>query len=284
MSFGQALGVHGHDSASPLRNVTVAGRARACCTASVVRWCEVSSARVMIDSVSPIQTPRANWHCLVAADEADVAAEFSYHVLRLGFSVSTIASDADVVARVVERVPQLVVASAAVVVACGLVRRELREATGNWGLGLVVVRSMREPVPNVVDRVDTDAIVRFPAPARETMAALRRAIERMTQLARRTDGHDAASPPFAVRREAHEVRVHDRWVSLSAIEFHIVEALLRSPGGLSAPTLEHHVWGGEQRPGFRGLITVMARLRKKLAPYGAGIERVPELLGYRLRW
>ena len=235
----------------------------------------------MIDSPPQVRvthTPRDR-HCLIACDDVHVIAEISYHVLRLGFTVHTTAPDGELVAAVLQRVPALLVVSCAVLAAHGpTLRRDVREATGQWTLAVVVVRVVRHHEPGPAD-AEVDAVIHGIRPSHVVAATLRRVAERLA-------AHDAldVAPPIAVRREAREVRVRDRWLRLSDIEFRLLEALLRSPAGLSDAGLEDRVWGARQREGFRGLITVVARLRKKLSPHGVGVDRAHEVAGYRLRW
>jgi DNA-binding response OmpR family regulator len=231
----------------------------------------------MIDLYTP-QRPRFDWHCLVASDDAETIAEVSYHVLRLGLTVSTTGAGSDLYAAIQRRVPQLVVVSDALLAVHGhALRRDVREATGRWGLALIVVVHADVPAD-----LDADAVIRLPQPGGAIRAVVRRVVERVATHVAAADAEP--SPPVVVRREARELRVRGRWVRLSEMEFRLVEALLRTPRGLADGTLERHVWGAPQRRGFRGLITVTARLRKKLAPYGVAVDRAPELPGYRLRW
>jgi len=226
---------------------------------------------------APSHRPRFDWHCIIASDDAETIAEVSYHVLRLGLTVSTTSASGDLYAAIQRRVPRLVVVSDTLLGVHGsALRRDVREATGRWDIALIVVVHRDVPAG-----VDADAMIRLPQSSGAIGAVVRRVVERA---ARSAAAADAPSPPFAVRREARELRVRDQWVRLSEIEFRLVEALMRTPRGLPDATLERDVWGDPQRRGFRALITVTARLRKKLAPYGVAIDRAPELTGYRLRW
>lgn len=237
----------------------------------------------MIDSLPYVTTTTAtrDRHCLIASDDVDAIAEVSYHVLRFGLTVRTTSPDAELIPAALVHVPSMVIVSRAVAEAYGEgLRRDVREATGRWALALVVLddASHITDVPEFAP-ADVDAVIRTLRPSSAVATTLRRVIDRVA-------AHEtlADAPPIAVRREAREVRVHDRWLRLSDIEFRLLEALLRSPAGLSDVGLEHRVWGAPQRRGFRGLITVVARLRKKLSPYGVGVVRAQEVAGYRLRW
>jgi DNA-binding response OmpR family regulator len=232
---------------------------------------------------SAARAARADRHCLIASDDPETIAEVGYHVARLGLTVSTTEPGADLLTAVSQRVPQLLVASMALLAGYGpTFRRDVREATGRWGLALVVV-ARGESTGAGDDHADADAVIQLPRASSAIGATLRRAVER-ADAREAALGRAGGAPPLLVRREAREVRVNGRWVRLSETELRIVEALLRSPGGLSDVGLEDRVWGAPQRRGFRGLITVVARLRRKLTPHGVGVERAPELTGYRLRW
>lgn len=100
---------------------------------------------------------------------------------------------------------------------------------------------------------------------------------------RRRDGHmrDLAVPRFRLEPDVGVVRVGDRDVVLSTLEFAVLAALVRRPGVVCPTTsLTREVWGHVQPRSARQVKHHIARIRRKLGAHGAAIESV-RAVGYR---
>lgn len=95
------------------------------------------------------------------------------------------------------------------------------------------------------------------------------------------DADGPVAPALRLEPDVGRVRIGDRAIMLSALEFAVLAALVRRPGVVCPlDSLTREVWGGVQpmRPGL--VKHHVARIRRKLGVHGAAIENV-RAVGYR---
>lgn len=166
--------------------------------------------------------------------------------------------------------------------------------------GLEVVRALRRAsqIPIIVlsargqerDKVEAldlgaDDFVSKPFSAGELMARIRAALRRAAVLRDGSDGATFRSGELFVDLGARLVRVRDREVHLTPIEFRLLEALVRHAGKvITQRQLLVEVWGPQHSEQAQYLRVYMAQLRRKIEaePARPRYLRTEPGVGYRL--
>lgn len=125
-----------------------------------------------------------------------------------------------------------------------------------------------------------DDYVTKPFSVRELVLRVRRTLDRVRPSV--DEKNVLTFQGIEIDLDRHEVRIRDRVVSLTAIEFKLLAALIRNPGHvLTRARLLEDVWGYSYFGNTRTVDTHIQRLREKLGPASDCIETIRGY-GYRV--
>jgi two-component system response regulator CpxR len=157
----------------------------------------------------------------------------------------------------------------------------LREIRNRSSMPVIMLTAKGDHVDRVVGlEIGADDYICKPFNMRELSARIRAVL-------RRADGTNGAAPrdiivaaDLVMDAKSRSVRVSGRAVSLTNVEFRLLEVLLSSAGGHVSPErLSTEVLGRDYNPFDRSLSVHVCKLRQKLGPYPCGSERIKTLRG-----
>ena len=220
---------------------------------------------------------------LIIEDEADVVDLLSMQLRKAGgFSITTAADGAEGLKKARNEAPALVVLDLMLPRMSGLeVCKILKSDSATRHLPIVMLTAKAEEVDRIVGlEFGADDYVTKPFSPREIVLRIQ-AILRRGQ-------HDGAPEnltrgPITLDEGRHRVLVSGKPVTLTAVEFKLLNMLMKRPGRVQArDRLLNEVWGYETAIDTRTVDTHVRRLREKLGKAASVIETVRGF-GYRLR-
>jgi two-component system OmpR family response regulator len=220
---------------------------------------------------------------LVVDDDPHLREVVTYALGRAGFSVRTVRDGREALVEVDRRPPDLVVLDVMMPELDGLeVCRRIR-AKGR--LPIVFLSSRDEEVDRVIGlEMGGDDYITKPFSTRELVARVRAVLRRAAPL----DPLEAEDTPLvweSLRLEpaARRVFVGEQEVILTATEFEMLAALLRSPGRvLRREVLAESTYGPGHHVADRTLDSHVSRMRRKLRASGVDPITAVRGVGYRL--
>jgi DNA-binding response OmpR family regulator len=220
---------------------------------------------------------------LVAEDDKDIADLICRYLERAGHVAEVVSSGTDVLPRVRQRTPDVLILDLMLPGFDGLeICRALRADLATAALPIIVVTARGEESDRIVGlELGADDYVTKPFSPKELVA-------RVGALLRRTRRSEAVGRPplrygpLELDRDGHGVSIDGRQVRLTAKEFLLLEYFLQHPGRvLSRDRLLSEVWGYQYTGGTRTVDVHVRRLREKLPPLGTAIATVKQF-GYKL--
>ena len=220
---------------------------------------------------------------LVVDDDPHLREVVTYALQRAGFQVSTVGDGRAALVEVDRSPPDLVVLDVMMPEMDGLeVCRRIR-AKGR--LPIVFLSSRNEEVDRVLGlEMGGDDYVTKPFSTRELVARVR-AVLRRAQPPAPDELEEAILEVSALRLEpaSRRVYVHGKEITLTATEFELLRALMRSPGRvLSRAALAEATYGAGHHVADRTLDSHVSRARRKLRGAGADPIEAVRGVGYRL--
>jgi DNA-binding response OmpR family regulator len=222
-------------------------------------------------------------HILIVEDDRDIADLVRHYLVRAGHSAEVVASGDQVLPRVTQRRPDLIVLDLMLPGSHGLeVCRALRVQPSTADVPIIIVTARAEEADRITGlELGADDYVTKPFSPKELVARVAALLRRVT---RGTPG-DAARlqyGPIALDRDHHLVTDEGREVTLTAKEFLLLEYLMRHRGRvLSRDRLLSEVWGYQYTGGTRTVDVHVRRLREKL-PLLVGALVTVKQFGYKL--
>ncbi len=223
-------------------------------------------------------------YVLIVDDERDLAETLEYNLEREGYRVR-VAHDGATALRIAaeQPPPDLVVLDLMLPDVSGTeVCRQLRASASTRATPVLMLTAKGEEIDRVVGfEVGADDYVVKPFSVRELMLRVRAILRR---------SESAPAEPTQLRfgilrveREAHRVWVADKEVTLTALEFRLLDTFSSRKGRVqSRDTLLSDVWGIDAEVTTRTVDTHVKRLREKLGAAGRYIETLRGV-GYRFR-
>jgi DNA-binding response OmpR family regulator len=222
-------------------------------------------------------------HILIVEDDRDIAELIRHYLGRAGHSVEVVTSGADVLPRVAERRPDLLVLDLMLPGVSGLeICRALRADAAAADLPIIMVTARAEEADRIIG-LDTgaDDYLTKPFSPKELVARVAALLRRAARPAA------VAAPrlrygPIEIDRERHVVTDRGREVTLTAKEFLLLEYFLQHGGRvISRDQLLTDVWGYQYTGGTRTVDVHVRRLREKLPLLTEALVTVKQF-GYKL--
>jgi len=224
-----------------------------------------------------------NKKILIIEDEPDVVDLIDLQLKKAGgFSVTIAADGADGLKKTRAELPSLIVLDLMLPRMSGLeVCKVLKSDSATRHIPIIMLTAKAEEVDRIVGlEFGADDYVTKPFSPRE-LALRIQAILRRGQ----NDGVEEhlTRGPITIDEARHRVLVSGKPVTLTAVEFKLLNMLMRRPGRVQArDRLLNEVWGYETAIDTRTVDTHVRRLREKLGKAAGAIETVRGF-GYRLR-
>ena len=201
---------------------------------------------------------------LVVEDDPDIAELVAHHLTRAGFSAEVIWTGSEVLPRLRQEAPDLVVLDLMLPGLSGLeICRLMRGDPKIAGVPIIMLTARAQEEDRVMGlELGADDYVTKPFSTRELVARVR-AVLRRTQ----PYGPDKTVPfgPVRIDLDRHEVSEDGRPVRLTAKEFLLLQYLIEHRGRvLSRDLLLSDVWGYQYTGGTRTVDVHIRRLREKL--------------------
>jgi two-component system, OmpR family, phosphate regulon response regulator PhoB len=221
-------------------------------------------------------------HVLVADDEADVLNLVSQNLMAAGFEVSKAADGQEALEKARRMEPALLVLDLNMPKMNGTeVLRAIKGDSRTAGIAVVMLTARKDEVDRIVSlELGADDYVTKPFSPRELTLRIKSILSRRGAPA--PTASRAVVGSITLNREGHEVKVRERAVELTAVEYKLLVALFRQPGRVfSREELLDAVWGQESEIEIRTVDTHLRRLREKLGPAASQVLTVRGF-GYRL--
>lgn len=223
-------------------------------------------------------------HVLIVDDERDLAELIDFNLRGAGFTTHLAFTGEAALASARERLPELVLLDLMLPDMSGIdVCRHLRASAQSSGVLIVMLTAKGEEADRIRGfEVGADDYVVKPFSVRELVLRLKAILRRSGP----PQDPDRAAPlvlgPLRLDVGAHRFYVEDKEVSLTALEFRLLEHLMSRLGRVQTrEQLLEEVWGLSSSLETRTIDTHIMRLRDKLGPARALLETVRGV-GYRI--
>ena len=220
-------------------------------------------------------------HVLIVDDERDLAELIDFNLRAAGFSTRVAPTGESALSAARDQRTDVVLLDLMLPDMSGVeVCRQLRAAANTRDVLIVMLTAKGEEADRVRGfEVGADDYVTKPFSVRELVLRLKAILRRGTA---RDDSAPLKLGPLALDISAHRFFVDDKEVSLTALEFRLLEHLLARVGRVqSREQLLEEVWGLSSTLETRTIDTHVMRLRDKLGSARAYLETVRGV-GYRI--
>ncbi len=219
---------------------------------------------------------------LVIEDEQDLGTLLEYNLRADGHEAEVVRSGAAGVSKAKSWKPDLILLDLMLPdIAGGEVARLLREGEPRR-TPIIMVTARGEESDRVKGlELGADDYVVKPFSVKELLLRVKAVLRRHSDEPK-GEAKKLAKGAIALDVERHEVRVSDKAVVLTALEFRLLRTFLERPGRVQTrETLLSDVWGIDADITTRTVDTHIKRLREKLGPAGDVIETIRGV-GYKL--
>ena len=220
---------------------------------------------------------------LLVEDETDLVQTLSYSLEKEGYEVVAATSGGEGLKLATAKLPDIIILDLMLPDMSGLdVCRQLRANELTKELPIIMATARSDEIDRVVGfEVGADDYVVKPFSVRELALRIKAVLRRRQPSA---EAHEAITfGRLRLDSDARQVFVDDEERSVTALEFRLLETLLRRKGRVQTrETLLSDVWGVSPEVTTRTVDTHVKRLREKLGPAGAYIETVRGF-GYRFK-
>ncbi|MBB5075873.1 response regulator transcription factor [Nonomuraea endophytica] len=224
-----------------------------------------------------------NTRILVVDDDPTVAEVVARYLERDGHQVECVGDGAEALRRALARPPDLMVLDLMLPKVDGLqVCRKLRE---RWPVPVIMLTALGEEIDRVVGlETGADDYVTKPFSPRELALRVRSVLRRARGATGTAGTGVLRDADLAVDVGAHEVRLGDAEIMLTAREFDLLAYLMRNPRqAFSRAQLLDQVWGWSF--GDSSTVTVhVRRLREKIEPDPTTPQRIVTVWGVGYRY
>lgn len=229
---------------------------------------------------SPFMESGSGKKILVIEDEKDVADLLALNLRKAGFRISLAADGVEGLQKTREDRPDFIVLDLMLPRMPGLeVCKILRSDPLTSQIPILMLTAKADEVDRIVGlEFGADDYVTKPFSPREIGLRIRAILRRGEAPA-----ESLTAGPISMDPARHEVRVNDKPVHLTSLEFKLLRILLQRRGRVQErDRLLNEVWGYESIIDTRTVDTHVRRLREKLGSVGDYIETIRGF-GYRFR-
>jgi two-component system response regulator VicR len=222
---------------------------------------------------------------LVVDDEPAIVDLLLYNLQRANYAVTIARDGAEALRRAREVQPDLIILDLMLPAVDGLeVCRALRRERD---VPIIMLTARDSEIDRVVGlELGADDYVVKPFSVRELMARVKNVLRRATGPRPPTsNGGHAQAGPLSIDPVRHEARLHGVGLDLTALEFDLLETLVRHEGQvLTREQLISQVWGYDYYGDVRVVDAAVKRLRSKLREAMQGDELIQTIrgVGYKL--
>lgn len=226
---------------------------------------------------------------LVVEDEQDLRDLLSHSLAREGFRVTSAGSGEEAMDQIEESLPDMVLLDLMLPGMNGLeVCRKLKGSSATSSICVVMLTARGEEADIVTGlEMGADDYITKPFSPR-ILAARLRAVFRRADQTRSAEGNGSAGEPIrladlVIDPLRHEVRLGDRRVDLTAMEFKLLSLLATRPGRVfTRQQIIEQIHGDGSNVTDRSVDVQVVMLRRKLDDRASDIETVRGV-GYRFR-
>jgi phosphate regulon transcriptional regulator PhoB len=219
---------------------------------------------------------------LVAEDDRDLVDLLKYNLEREGYQVSHVGDGSLVMPNVRKFAPDLLILDLMLPGMDGLdVCRQLRQT--DFSLPILMLTARAEETDRVVGlEIGADDYVTKPFSLRELIARVRALLRRREPPT--TQQSILHKGPLLIDPQAHQVKMGDRPIELSALEFRLLQFLASNAGIVfSRDQLLDRIWGADRNVTSRSIDVYIRRLREKLEDQSKRVSMIHTVrgVGYR---
>jgi two-component system, OmpR family, alkaline phosphatase synthesis response regulator PhoP len=236
------------------------------------------------------KVPTMKKFVLVVEDEEDIRELISYHLLKEGYQVASVASGEEALAVAEKQVPDLILLDVMLPAMDGLtVCQRLRAApkTADVAIMMLTAKSEETDIVRGLNMGATDYVTK-PFSPKVLLARVRAVLRRRPAATNAEDDAEESDDVIEIHGMVihpgrHEVRVDGSPVALSSTEFRVLYFLASRPGWVfSRQQILDGVHGDNYAITDRAVDVQIVGLRKKLGEAGKYIETVRGV-GYRFK-
>jgi two-component system response regulator BaeR len=216
---------------------------------------------------------------LVVEDEAKLAGLMADYLRAAGFEAHTLDDGSQVVAWVRDQAPALILLDLMLPGQDGLsICREIRTFSQ---VPIIMTTARVEEIDRLLGlELGADDYICKPYSPREVVARVRAVLRRLAPA-----GAITAPGPIVLDAERLRVRAGEREVELTAVEFHLLAALMRQPGRiLSRGQLMNQIYDDQRIVSDRTIDSHIKKLRRKLAELLPDEELIHAVYGVGYRF
>lgn len=221
---------------------------------------------------------------LIVEDEKDLVSNLEFNLRQDGYAVKSALSGREALYLAgLDPIPDLVLLDLMLPDISGYeICRKLRSNAHTQHIPIIMLTARTEEIDRVLGfELGADDYVSKPFSVRELLLRVKAVLRRSRH--EDTDGEPSTFGILKIDPPAHRVWVDNSEITLTALEFRLLETLHSRRGRVQTrDTLLLDVWGIEVDVTTRTVDTHIKRLREKLGPAGVYIETIRGV-GYRFR-
>ena len=218
----------------------------------------------------------------IVEDEPDIRETLAYNLSQEGFKVSEFSDAESCLNKIQKKKPDLLLLDLMLPGISGLdLCKEIRTDINLKNLAIIMLTAKGEEVDRIIGfELGADDYVTKPFSVRELILRVKVILKKQTESVESDESIEFG--PIKLNLDAHEVLINNDEIVLTALEFKLLEHLIRRRGRVQTrDQLLSDVWGYSSEVTTRTVDTHIKRLREKLGTVGDYIQTVRGI-GYRL--
>ena len=218
----------------------------------------------------------------IVEDEPDIRETLAYNLSQEGFKVSEFSDAESCLNKIQKKKPDLLLLDLMLPGMSGLdLCKEIRTDINLKNLAIIMLTAKGEEVDRIIGfELGADDYVTKPFSVRELILRVKVILKKQTESVESDESIEFG--PIKLNLDAHEVLINNDEIVLTALEFKLLEHLIRRRGRVQTrDQLLSDVWGYSSEVTTRTVDTHIKRLREKLGTVGDYIQTVRGI-GYRL--
>ena len=217
----------------------------------------------------------------IVEDEPDIREALTYNFKKEGFNTFEFSNGDDCLQAINKKKPDVLILDIMLPGISGLdVCREIRSDEALSNIAIIMLTAKGEEIDRIVGfELGADDYVTKPFSVRELILRVKVILKKQKESSQ--NGGIINIGPISINHDAHEVKINDEEVILTALEFKLLDHLLRRKGRVQTrDQLLGDVWGYSSEVTTRTVDTHIKRVREKLGVTGDLIQTIRGV-GYR---